>query len=63
MVALLGVAVEPCQENAPRELKPVESIAQSGKTRGISTLPIKSYIYRGNAEPPDKRWGGRRERQ
>jgi hypothetical protein len=33
MVALLGVALEPCQEDAPRELKSVESIAQSGKTR------------------------------
>jgi len=41
--------LEPCQEDAPRDLKPVEGSAQGRKTRGTSTQPIRSEIYAGNA--------------
>ena len=42
--------LDPCQKDAPRELKPVEGSAQGRKTRGTSTTPpIRSKIYAGNA--------------
>ena len=41
--------LDPCQEDAPRELKPVEGSAQGRKKRGTSTQPIRSEIYAENA--------------